>query len=99
MNLKSNLGILRVLALLEGISAILLTLVTVSKYAFDYYVHSVNYGIGLAHGVLFVAYCIWALVVANQKKWKVMPILLSLAASIFPTGTFFADHYIFAKEK
>ncbi len=99
MNLKSNLSVLRVLALLEGISAILLTLVTISKYAFDYYIHIINYSIGLAHGVLFVAYCVWVLIVAFEKKWKVMPILLSLAASIFPTGTFFADHYIFAKEK
>ena len=99
MNLKSNLGILRILALFEGISAILLTIVTISKYVFDYYIHEVNYNLGLLHGVLFVGYCIWVLIVAFQKKWTILATLFSLAASIFPTGTFFADYYIFAKEK
>ena len=97
MTLKTNLGKLRILALLEGISAILLTIVTVSKYAFKFYNESVNYSIGLSHGFLFVSYVIFVLIVGKQKKWNLITMGWSLFASIIPVGTFIADAKIFAK--
>lgn len=98
MNLKSNIGRLRILALLEGISAIALTLVTLSKYILDAYIHEINYSIGMAHGLLFVIYVVLMLIAAREKRWGVMTIGWSFLASIIPGGTFVADHKIFKKE-
>ena len=95
MNLKSNLGRLRVFAVLEGISAISLLLVTLSKYILKSYIHEVNYSIGMIHGILFVAYVILMLIVAKEKKWNLMTIGWAFIASIIPGATFIADHKIF----
>jgi len=97
MNLKSTLGILRILALLEGISAISLAVVTISKYGFDYYNHDINYSIGLAHGFLFISYLIFVAIVGIPKKWNVITLGWCFLASLIPFGTFVADAKIFSK--
>jgi len=97
MNLKSNLGILRVLALLEGISYISFAITMPLKYQFD--ILWPNRYVGMAHGFLFIAYIIWVVVVAMQKKWSIMTVLWSFLASIIPFGTFVADKKIFSKEE
>jgi integral membrane protein len=51
----------------------------------------------MAHGVLFIAYCIWVIVVANDKKWKFSTTFLAGIASLLPFGTFVADSKIFKK--
>lgn len=71
------------------------------KYIFD--IPEPTYPVGLAHGVLFVAYCIFVLVVTLEKKWSFKTMLLAGVASLLPFGTFVADKKIFepeaAKEK
>tara|TARA_B100000809_G_C14946699_1_gene462401 strand:+ start:320 stop:616 length:297 start_codon:yes stop_codon:yes gene_type:complete len=95
MNLKSNIGILRLLALIEGISYLSFAITMPLKYQFD--ILWPNRYIGMAHGFLFVAYIVWVLIVAFQKKWSVMTVLWSFLASIIPFGTFVADKMIFSK--
>ena len=94
--LSTNLGRLRLLAILEGISYILLLGVCMPlKYVWD--IPEPTYPVGLAHGVLFVAYCIWVLIVGIQKKWSFIIIFLAGLASLLPLGTFVADAKIFKK--
>ncbi len=97
MNAKSHksLKTLRLLAVLEGISYLLLVGICMPlKYLFD--IPEPTYPVGLAHGVLFVAYCIMVLVVTLQYKWSFKTMLLAGIASLLPFGTFVADKRIFA---
>jgi integral membrane protein len=92
--LKTNLGRLRLLAILEGISYILLLGVCMPlKYAFD--LPQFTYPVGMAHGLLFVLYCVWVLVVGLAQKWSFATIFLAGIASLLPLGTFVADAKIF----
>jgi integral membrane protein len=97
MNLKSNLGVLRILALVEGISYISFAITMPMKYILE--IPEPNYFVGMAHGFLFIAYILWVIIVAFQKKWKLITIFWSFLASIIPFGTFIADKNIFSKEE
>jgi len=97
MNFKSNLGVLRILAILEGISYITFGITMPLKYVYN--ITEPNYFVGMAHGLLFILYILWVLIVAKQKKWGILTIAWSFFASIIPFGTFVADNKIFSKEK
>lgn len=46
---------------------------------------------GMAHGLLFVAYCHAALLMAGEKGWPWRVTLLALCASVLPAGPFVFD--------
>jgi integral membrane protein len=50
-----------------------------------------NYVVGMAHGVLFLAYCIWVLVNHYDRKWKLSRTGILLVASLVPFMTFWAE--------
>ena len=86
----SYLNIFRIIALLEGISYILLLGIAVPiKYGMDNptYVKL----LGMPHGILFIAYIILTLVVSSKLKWSNRTTLIVLLASVIPFGTFFVD--------
>tara|TARA_R110000850_G_scaffold245043_1_gene369863 strand:- start:705 stop:1025 length:321 start_codon:yes stop_codon:yes gene_type:complete len=90
----SHLKTLRLLAILEGISYLLLLGICVPlKYIFN--IPEPTHPVGLAHGVLFVSYCLWVLIVAKQKQWSIGVTFLSLLASLLPFGTFVAEKKYF----
>ena len=90
-----SLKMLRLLAVLEGISYLLLVGICMPlKYLFD--IPEPTYPIGLAHCVLFVAYCIFVLIVTLQLKWSFKKMMLAGIASLLPFGTFVADKRYFA---
>jgi integral membrane protein len=97
MSIKSILGQLRILAILEGISYLLLAITVPIKYGLE--IGWPNQIVGMAHGVLFIAYCLWVVVYAREAKWKLSTIAWSLIASLLPIGTFVADAKIFKKEQ
>ncbi len=96
MNFKTLIGQLRILAILEGISYLLLAITVPLKYALD--MGTPNKIVGMIHGILFIAYCIWVVVYGREAKWKLSTIFWSLIASLLPFGTFVADAKIFSKE-
>ncbi len=96
MNIKTLIGQLRLLAILEGISYLLLAITVPMKYFMD--MGMPNKIVGMIHGVLFIAYCIWVYAYSTNAKWKTATLLWSLLASILPFGTFVADAKIFKKE-
>lgn len=94
---KTNLGLLRIIGLLEGISYILLLGIAMPlKYAAN--MPEYIYPTGLAHGLLFTLYILFVLIVAWQLKWKVGVIFWAMLASLLPFGTFVADKKIFANQ-
>ncbi|OEK04977.1 DUF3817 domain-containing protein [Roseivirga misakiensis] len=93
-----SLKILRILALWEGFSYLLLVGICMPlKYIFN--IPEPTYPVGLAHGVLFVSYCILVLVVTLQYKWSFKTMFLAGIASLLPFGTFVADKRIFSQQK
>tara|TARA_R110002111_G_scaffold42422_1_gene78066 strand:- start:527 stop:832 length:306 start_codon:yes stop_codon:yes gene_type:complete len=97
MNFKSTLGVLRILAVIEGISYLLLALTMPLKYWYE--MPLPNKIVGMAHGFLFIAYCIMVFVVNQEKKWSFLTNFWAYLASLIPFGTFVIDAKIFKKEQ
>ena len=80
----------RIVALLEGISYILLmTLGLYFKYQLnnDIYVKI----LGMPHGLLFVLYLIVAFLLRKNENWNTKDFSIILFASLVPFGTFYID--------
>lgn len=86
--------ILRLLALLEGISLLVLLFIAMPlKYWYDQ--PEMVQQVGMAHGVLFIGYSIWLFVFAAQEKWQWKPVAVSFASAFIPFGTFYSDRKYF----
>ncbi|MDN5204620.1 DUF3817 domain-containing protein [Fulvivirgaceae bacterium BMA10] len=93
MNLKSPLGRLRLLAILEGVSYLLFGITMPLKYMLS--ITEPNFYVGLAHGWLFILYIILCFQNIYLHRWNFKISFLALAASLIPFGTFVADAKIF----
>ncbi|TVZ51378.1 DUF3817 domain-containing protein [Dokdonia sp. Hel_I_53] len=80
----------RILSFLEGVSYLLILFVTMPlKYIWNNgYPNKV---IGMAHGFLFLAYIVMALMMKSRQKWDAKTLGIVLACSIIPFGTFWMD--------
>lgn len=97
MTLKTLLGQLRILAILEGISWVLLIMAMIMKYGMN--IPEPTRVVGMAHGALFIGFCIWVVLYAVKVKWPIKTTLICLAASLLPFTTFVVDAKIFKKEE
>jgi integral membrane protein len=92
--LKTSMGILRVLAYGEGISFVLLIGVCMPmKYTLG--ITGPMFPVGLTHGLLFMGYCIWALMVWREYKKPFSFLVWAVIAALLPFGTFVADKKLF----
>ncbi len=89
MKLKTTLSQLRLLAIMEGISYLLFALTMPLKYLFE--MGMPNKIVGMAHGVLFIAYVIWVFLVGNNRKWNWKKMGVCWIASLLPFATFWVD--------
>ncbi len=83
-------NIFRLVALLEGVSYILLLFIAVPiKYwgGDEQWVKL----LGMPHGILFVSYVIFAFLIKENEKWGIKDLGIVLLASILPFGTFYVD--------
>ena len=88
--------IFRLISYLEGISYLLILFVTMPlKYLFAS--PDPNKVIGMAHGVLFLLYIVMAFLVKSEKKWNAKTLIIVLACSIIPFGTFWMDKKYLSK--
>ncbi len=80
----------KILSILEGILLLGLLVITMPlKYYYDNPVP--NQWLGMAHGILFIAYVILAFMVGRKLKWSVKSLLIVLVCSVIPFGTFWMD--------
>lgn len=80
----------KIISFLEGVSYILLLFVGVPlKYLGDNAI--LVKGLGMPHGILFLAYIVMALIIRKQAKWDGMTTFLVLIASLLPFGTFYVN--------
>ena len=80
----------RIVALLEGVSYLLLMAASIYKRlpeGNDEYVKL----LGMPHGLLFVAYIAFAIFLRSTYKWNSKTFILILLGSILPFGTFYID--------
>jgi integral membrane protein len=80
----------KIIALLEGISLLALLLFAMPmKYMMDdpFYVKH----IGMAHGVLFIAYIILAVMLKFEYNWSAKKLTIICLASVLPLGTFYIE--------
>ncbi|CAM3316307.1 DUF3817 domain-containing protein [Zobellia roscoffensis] len=91
------LSLFRVTAILEGISYLALFAVTMPlKYLAD--LPMPNKYVGYAHGVLFIAYIILAVVLWMEQKWNIKKAFFILIASLLPFATFYVEKKYLTKE-
>jgi integral membrane protein len=92
--LKSNLGRLRIIAFMEGISfLVLLGIAMPLKYVAGM-PEAVRIA-GSAHGLLFVLYVLYLLIVKFELGWTYGKASAAFVASIIPFGTFWAEKKLF----
>jgi len=85
---------LRIIALLEGLSFLgLLFIAMPMKYFMD--MPTAVKIPGMAHGGLFVAYILLAIIVGLDKGWNTKQFGIVMVSSILPFGTFYADKKVF----
>ena len=83
-------NIFRLVALLEGVSYILLLFVAVPIKYWSGDEQWVKL-LGMPHGILFVSYIIFAFLIKENEKWGMKDLGIVLLASILPFGTFYVD--------
>jgi len=88
----SLLNSFRIVAILEGVSYLLLfgNMLFIKPYFLDIY-KTLLYPIGMAHGLLFIAYIVSAIIVGQALKWKIKTLMIVLVASLIPFATFYIE--------
>jgi integral membrane protein len=80
----------RIISFLEGVSYLLLLFVAVP---IKYFQGDASYVkmLGMPHGVLFMLYIVFAIVLQKQMKWNLKTLGIVMIASVLPFGTFYVD--------
>ena len=91
--LSTNIGRLRIIGFLEGISLLVLIIIAVPL---KYIGHdpSVVKTMGPIHGALFLLFIVNAVSVGVAQKWQLKTTSKVLLACIIPFGTFYIDRKI-----
>ncbi|MBR9913814.1 MAG: DUF3817 domain-containing protein [Algicola sp.] len=84
------LNTFRIVALLEGVSYILLLFIATP---IKYLANDPSYVkmLGMPHGILFLAYIVLAIMIGQELKWDRRTLIIVLVASIIPFGTFYIE--------
>jgi len=90
MNLYTHLGRLRIAALIEGITCILLYLIAMPLK----YLAGIETAVkipGMVHGIFFIAYLLALLPVYKLQNWSLKTLFITGIASVVPFMTFWID--------
>lgn len=85
------------LAIAEGYSFLVVLFITMPlKYLANFGMP--NKIVGMAHGVLFLAYVVLAIVVGQLLTWKIKDTVIVVLMSVVPFGTFWVKDKYLLKE-
>lgn len=88
--MKNRIKYLRLTGITEGISFLVLLLIAMPlKYYFGWPI-AVKI-VGWLHGILFIAYIAAVFLAIKAMQWNWFSVLVALAASLIPVGTFVLD--------
>ncbi|MDY0121455.1 MAG: DUF3817 domain-containing protein [Sulfurimonas sp.] len=91
--MKNSVNQFRKIGIIEGYSYLLLLFVAMPlKYFMDYPI-AVKV-VGMAHGVLFILFCIMLALAWQKARWSLKESALFFVASLIPFGTFYTDKKI-----
>jgi len=94
--LKTKIGRLRIISMIEGMSLIILVFIGVPlKYMFGS--PQMVKIFGPIHGGLFVLFLLMAIVVAIDLGWKAKTTAIVLLSSFIPFGCFYVENSILRK--
>ena len=82
----------KIIALLEGVSFLFLlaNMLLIKPNNIDLY-KSLLFPIGMAHGILFIAYIILAIMLKFELDWNWKKFGIIILASFVPFGTFYIE--------
>lgn len=90
MSLENQIRVFRWVSILEGVSfLVLLFLAMPLKYFFD--LPQMVRVVGMAHGILFVAYVLGALIMYKPLNWQRQTLLIAIVCSVVPFGPFYIE--------
>lgn len=94
MNVRTDIGRLRLIAIMEGISLLSLFLISLPlKHLFG--ISVVSQILGPLHGALFLLFVFQTLSYGVEHRWKFQKTTWKvLLACLIPFGTFYIDHKI-----
>ena len=95
---KTPLGRFRLIAIVEGISYLVLLFIAMPLKYFGGIPDAVKYT-GWAHGVLFMLFMLALLNVMINNKWSFLKSALAFISSLIPFGTFVLDRSLIKEEK
>lgn len=74
----------RILSLIEGLSLLVLLFVAMpAKYQFG---HDFVWPVGMAHGMLWLSFGVFSLVLSHVREWSVLAWTGALLCSVIPFG-------------
>ena len=83
------LNAFRLLSLIEGLSLITLLFIAMpARYQFGV---DFVWPVGMAHGVLWLAFVVMSLLVSHLQRWSIGAWLLALLCSVLPFGFLLLD--------
>ena len=86
----NSIQTLRILGNIEGISYLLLLGIAMPMKYFFGFPMAVKI-VGMAHGVLFIAYCLLLALQMKANKWNLLFGIYLFVATLIPFGTFLTD--------
>lgn len=90
MSLDSQVKIFKWISIFEGVSFLVLLLIAMPlKYIWD--APEMVRIVGMAHGLLFVAYIFGALLLYRPLQWKMKTLLIVCLSSVLPLGPFYVE--------
>lgn len=96
--LSTNIGRLRIIAFLEGVSLLVLIFIAVPLKYIGHDQAMVK-AMGPVHGALFLLFIVNTVSVGVEQKWRLKTTSKVLLACIIPFGTFYIDRKILREAK
>lgn len=80
------------IAFSEGISflVLLVNMLFIKPSNFELY-KTLLFPIGMAHGILFISYVLFSVLIKQEQKWNFKDLAVVNAASFIPFGTFYIE--------
>ncbi|MDX1427449.1 MAG: DUF3817 domain-containing protein [Salegentibacter mishustinae] len=90
MSLEKQKNVFKYVSILEGLSFLLLLFIAMPlKYIWS--MPQMVQQVGMAHGVLFIAYVIGAIWLFRPLNWNFKELLVVLGCSLVPFGPFYVE--------
>ncbi|APG59611.1 DUF3817 domain-containing protein [Christiangramia salexigens] len=90
MSVNTQVTLFKWISILEGLSFLLLLFIAMPlKYLFE--MPTMVQQVGMAHGVLFIAYIIGCILLIRPMDWTYKQVGIIMGCSLIPFGPFYVD--------